>query len=124
MKKNKKKVKRDILLLYFKRRRVRDALMKRWWELETKRKELYKLVEYAKIQARYCVNWDCHSIVRRYLLELEREEIRVCRLQVKYDLWASRLDFWVFLYETALNRQQKDVRIKFNPLKNDDYARK
>ena len=53
MKKNKKKVKRDILLLYFRRRRVRDALMKRWWELETKRKELYKLVEYAKIQSRY-----------------------------------------------------------------------
>ena len=52
MKKNKKKVKRDILLLYFKRRRVRDALMKRYWELETKRKELYKLVEYAKIQSR------------------------------------------------------------------------
>lgn len=117
MKKNKKKVKRDILLLYFKRRRVRDALMKRWWELETKRKELYKLVEYAKIQARYCVNWDCHSIVRRYLLELEREELRTCRLQVKYDLWASRLDFWVNLYETALNRQQTDVRIKFHPFK-------
>ena len=52
MKKNKKKVKRDIILLYFKRRRVRDALMKRYWELETKRKELDKLVEYAKIQAR------------------------------------------------------------------------
>ena len=108
MKKNKKKVKRDILLLYYKRRRVRDALMKRWWELETKRKELYKLVEYAKIQARYCVNWDCHSIVRRYLLELEQEEIRVCRLQVKYDLWASRLGYWTDLYETALNRQHPD----------------
>lgn len=108
MKKNKKKVKRDILLLYFKRRRVRDALMTRYWELETKRKELYRLVEYAKIQARYCVNLDCHSIVRRYLLELEREEIRVCRLQVKYDLWASRLGYWTDLYETALNRQHPD----------------
>lgn len=104
MKRNKKKVKRDILLLYFKRRRVRDALMKRWWELEAKRKELYKLVEYAKIQSRYCVNLDCHRIVGRYLRELEREEIRVCRLQVKYDLWVSRLDFWVLLYETALYR--------------------
>lgn len=108
MKKNKKKVKRDILLLYFKRRRVRDALMTRYWELETKRKELYKLVEYAKIQARYCVNWDCHSIVRRYLLELEREEIRVCRLQFKYDLWASGLGYWIDLYETALYRQHPD----------------
>lgn len=108
MKKNKKKVKRDILLLYFKRRRVRDALMTRYWELETKRKELYKLGEYAKIQARYCVNLDCHNIVRRYLLELEREEIRVCRLQVKYDLWASRLGYWTDLYETALNRQHPD----------------
>ena len=108
MKKNKKKVKRDILLLYFKRRRVRDALMTSYWELETKRKELYKLVEYAKIQARYCVNWDCHSIVRRYLLELEREEIRVCRLQVKYDLWASRLGYWIDLYESALYRQHPD----------------
>lgn len=108
MKKNKKKVKRDILLLYFKRRRVRDALMTRYWELETKRKELYRLVENAKIQARYCVNLDCHSIVRRYLLELEREEIRVCRLQVKYDLWASRLGYWTDLYETALNRQHPD----------------
>lgn len=96
--------KRDILLLYFKRRRIRDALMKRYWELETKRKELYKLVEYAKIQSRYCVNLDCHRIVGRYLRELEREEIRVCRLQVKYDLWASRLSYWVDLYETALNR--------------------
>lgn len=108
MKKNKKKVKRDVILLYFRRRRVRDALMKRYWELETKRKELYKLVEYAKIQARYCVNWDCHRIVRRYLLELEREEIRVCRLQVKYDLWASRLGYWIDLYETALYRQHPD----------------
>lgn len=117
MKKNKKKVKRDILLLYFKRRRVRDALMKRYWELETKRKELYKLGEYAKIQARYCVNLDCHRIVSRYLLELEREEIRVCRLQIKYDLWASKLGYWTDLYETALNRQQTDVRIKFHPLK-------
>lgn len=105
MKKNKKKVKRDILLLYFRRRRVRDALMRRWWELETKRKELYKLVEYAKIQSRYCVNLDCHRIVGRYLRELEREEIRVTRLQSKYDLWATRLSFWVNLYETALNRQ-------------------
>ena len=117
MKKNKKKVKRDILLLYYRRRRVRDALMKRWWELETKRKELYKLVEYAKIQARYCVNLDCHRIVGRYLRELEREEIRVCRLQTKYDIWASRLGYWTDLYETALNRQQTDARIKFHPFK-------
>ena len=124
MKKNKKKVKRDILLLYYKRRRVRDALMKRWWELETKRKELYKLLEYAKIQSRYCVNLDCHRIVGRYLRELEREEIRVTRLQTKYDLWASRLSYWVNLYETALNRQQTDVRIKFHPLKNEYYAKK
>lgn len=104
MKKNKKKVKRDVLLLYFRRRRIRDALMKRWWELEAKRKELYKLVEYAKIQSRYCVNLDCHRIVGRYLRELEREEIRVCRLQVKYGLWASDLSYWVDLYESALNR--------------------
>lgn len=104
MKKNKKKVKRDILLLYFRRRRIRDALMKRYWELETKRKELYRLVEYAKIQARYCVNLDSHRIVSRYLLELEREELRTCRLQIKYDIWASRLGYWTDLYETALNR--------------------
>lgn len=104
MKKNKKKVKRDVLLLYFRRCRIRTALNKRWWELETERKELYKLVEYAKIQSRYCVNQDCHQIVGRYLRELEREEIRVTRLQTKYDLWASRLSYWVDLYETALNR--------------------
>ena len=108
MKKNKKKVKKDVILLYFRRRRIRAELERRWWALEGKRKELYKLVEYAKIQARYCVNWDCHSIVRRYLLELEREEIRVCRLQVKYDLWASRLGYWIDLYETALYRQHPD----------------
>lgn len=100
--------KRDVLLLYFKRRRIRTALNKRWWELETERKELYKLVEYAKIQSRYCVNLDCHRIVGRYLRELEREEIRVTRLQTKYDLWASRLSYWVDLYETALNRQHPD----------------
>lgn len=117
MKKNKKINKRDYLFLNFRRRRIRDALMRRWWELEAKRKELYKLVEYAKIQSRYCVSLDCHRIVGRYLRDLEREEIRICRLQAKYDLWASRLDFWVFLYETALNRQQTDVRIKFHPLK-------
>lgn len=111
MKKNKKKVKIDVILLYFRRRRIRDALMKRWWELETKRKELYKLVEYAKIQSRYCVNLDCHRIVGRYLSELEREEIRVTRLQTKYDLWASRLGYWIDLYETALNRQHPDNRI-------------
>lgn len=104
MKKNKKKVKRDVILLYFRRRRIRDALMKRWWELEAKRKELYKLVEYAKIQSRYCVNLDCHRIVGRYLSELEREENRVTRLQTKYDLWASRLSYWADLYETVLNR--------------------
>lgn len=104
MKKNKKKVKRDVLLLYFRRRRIRNALMKRWWELETKRKELYKLVEYAKIQSRYCNNLDCHRIVGRYLRELEREEIRVTRLQTKYDLWVGRLDYWVLLYETAVFR--------------------
>ena len=108
MKKNKKKVKRDVILLYFRRRRIRDALMKRWWELEAKRKDLYILVEYAKIQSRYCVNLDCHRIVGRYLSELEREEIRVTRLQPKYDLWASRLSYWVDLYETALNRQHPD----------------
>lgn len=108
MKKNKKKVKIDVILLYFRRRRIHDALMKRWWELEAKRKELYKLVEYAKIQSRYCVNLDCHRIVGRYLSELEREEIRVTRLQTKYDLWASRLSYWVDLYETALNRQHPD----------------
>lgn len=111
MKKNKKKVKIDVILLYFRRRRIRDALMKRWWELEAKRKELYKLVEYAKIQSRYCVNLDCHRIVGRYLSELEREEIRVTRLQTKYDLWASRLGYWIDLYETALNRQHPDNRI-------------
>ena len=33
MKKNKKKVKIDVILLYFRRRRIRDALMKRWWEI-------------------------------------------------------------------------------------------
>lgn len=108
MKKNKKRVKRDVLLLYFRRRRIRAELERRWWELEAKRKELYKLVEYAKIQSRYCVNLDCHRIVGRYLRELEREEIRVCRLQVKYGLWASRLSYWVDLYETALNRQHPD----------------
>lgn len=111
MKKNKKKVKIDVILLYFRRRRIRDALMKRWWELETKRKELYKLVEYAKIQSRYCVNLDCHRIAGRYLRELEREEIRVTRLQIKYDIWASRLGYWIDLYETALNRQHPDNRI-------------
>ena len=104
MKKNKKKVKRDDILLYFRRRRIRAALERRWWELDIKRKELYKLVEYAKIQSRYCVNQDCHRIVGRYLRELEREEIRVTRLQTKYDLWASRLGYWVDLYETALYR--------------------
>lgn len=108
MKKNKKKVKRDVILLYFRRRRIRAELERRWWELEAKRKELYKLVEYAKIQSRFCVNLDCHRIVGRYLRELEREEIRVCRLQVKYGLWASRLSYWVDLYETALNRQHPD----------------
>lgn len=96
--------KRDVILLYFRRRRIRAALERRWWELDIKRKELYKLVEYAKIQSRYCVNQDCHRIVGRYLRELEREEIRVTRLQTKYDLWASRLGYWVDLYETALNR--------------------
>lgn len=104
MKKNKKKVKRDVLLLYFRRRRIRAALERRWWELDIKRKELYKLVEYAKIQSRYCVNHDCHRIVGKYLRELEREEIRVTRLQTKYDLWASRLGYWVDLYETAKTR--------------------
>lgn len=108
MKKNKKKVKRDVILLYFRRRRIRAELERRWWALEGKRKELYKLVEYAKIQSRYCVNLDCHRIVGRYLSELEREEIRVTRLQTKYDIWASRLSYWVDLYETALNRQHPD----------------
>ena len=111
MKKNKKKVKIDVILLYFRRRRIRDALMKRWWELEAKRKELYKLVEYAKIQSRYCVNLDCHRIVGRYLRELEREEIRVTRLQSKYDLWASRLSYWVNLYKSALYRLHPGDRI-------------
>lgn len=111
MKKNKKKVKRDILLLYFRRRRIRAALERRWWELDIKRKELYKLVEYAKIQSRYCVNQDCHRIVGRYLRELEQEELRTCRLQIKYDIWASRLGYWIDLYETALNRQHPDNRI-------------
>lgn len=96
--------KRDVILLYFRRRRIRTALNKRWWELENERKELYKLVEYAKIQSRYCVSLDCHRIVGRYLRELEQEEIRVTRLQTKYDLWASRLGYWVDLNETALNR--------------------
>ena len=108
MKKNKKKVKIDVILLYFRRRRIRAALERRWWELDIKRKELYKLVEYAKIQSRYCVNLDCHRIVGRYLRELEREEIRVTRLQTKYDLWASRLSYWVDLYESALYRQHPD----------------
>lgn len=105
MKKNKKKVKRDVILLYFRRRRIRAELERRWWALEEKRKELYKLVEYAKIQSRYCVNLDCHHIVGRYLRELEREENRVTRLQTKYDLWATRLSYWVDLYESALYRQ-------------------
>lgn len=61
-------------------------------------------MEYAKIQSRYCNDLDCHRIVGRYLRELEREEIRVTRLQTKYDLWASRLGYWVDLYETALYR--------------------
>ena len=108
MKKNKKKVKKDVILLYFRRRRIRAALEKRWWELDIKRKELYKLVEYAKIQSRYCVNQDCHRIVGRYLRELEREENRVTRLQTKYDLWASRLSYWVDLCESALYRQHPD----------------
>lgn len=108
MKKNKKKVKRDVILLYFRRRRIRAALERRWWELETKRKELYKLVEYAKTQSRYCVNLDCHRIAGRYLIELEREELRTCRLQTKYDLWATRLSYWVDLYESALYRQHPD----------------
>lgn len=108
MKRNKKKVKRDVLLLYFRRRRIRTALETRWWTLDNKRKELYKLVEYAKIQSRYCVNQDCHRIVGRYLRELEREEARISRLQTKYDLWASRLSYWVDLYESALYRQHPD----------------
>lgn len=108
MKRNKKKVKRDVLLLYFRRRRIRATLERRWWELETKRKELYKLVEYAKIQSRNCVNLDCHRIAGRYLIELEREELRTCRLQTKYDLWATRLSYWVDLYESALYRQHPD----------------
>lgn len=108
MKKNKKKVKRDVILLYFRRRRIRAALERRWWELDIKRKELYKLVEYAKIQSRFCVNQDCHRIVGRYLRELEREEARISRLQTKYDLWASRLSYWVDLYESALYRQHPD----------------
>lgn len=111
MKKNKKKVKRDVLLLYFRRRRIRAELERRWWALEGKRKELYKLVEYAKIQSRYCVNLDCHRIAGRYLRELEQEELRTCRLQIKYDIWASRLGYWIDLYETALNRQHADNRI-------------
>ena len=108
MKKNKKKVKKDVILLYFRRRRIRAALERRWWELDIKCKELYKLVEYAKIQSRYCVNQDCHRIVGRYLRELEREEARISRLQTKYDLWASRLSYWVDLYESALYRQHPD----------------
>lgn len=108
MKRNNKKVKRDVLLLYFRRRRIRNALEKRWWTLENKRKELYKLVEYAKIQSRYCNDLDCHRIVGRYLRELEREEARISRLQTKYDLWASRLSYWVDLYESALYRQHPD----------------
>lgn len=108
MKKNKKKVKRDVLLLYFRRRRIRAALETRWWTLDIKRKELYKLVEYAKIQSRYCVNPVSHRIVGRYLRELEREEARISRLQTKYDLWASRLSYWVDLYESALYRQHPD----------------
>ena len=111
MKKNKKKVKRDVILLYFRRRRIRAELERRWWALEGKRKELYKLVEYAKIQSRYCVNLDCHRIAGRYLRELEQEELRTCRLQIKYDIWASRLGYWIDLYETALNRQHPDNRI-------------
>lgn len=111
MKKNKKKVKRDVILLYFRRRRIRAELERRWWALEGKRKELYKLVEYAKIQSRYCVNQDCHRIAGRYLRELEQEELRTCRLQIKYDIWASRLGYWIDLYETALNRQHPDNRI-------------
>lgn len=43
MKKNKKKVKIDVILLYFRRRRIRDALMKRCGSL--------------KPSARNCTNW-------------------------------------------------------------------
>ena len=62
MKRNNKKVKRDVLLLYFRRRRIRTALETRWWTLENKRKELYKLVEYAKIQSRYCMIWTATAL--------------------------------------------------------------
>lgn len=103
MKKQSKKQPR-IFGLNAKREYVRKALVKRWWQLETKRNELYRLVESTKIEHTYCVNKGTKKIIGRYLKELEREETRVVRLQTKYDLWASRLEYWTTLFDNAYYR--------------------
>lgn len=87
-----------------KRNYVRKELVKRWWQLETKRNELYRLVECTKIEYIYCVDVGTKQIIDRYLKELKREETRTCRLQTKYDLWASRLEYWTTLRDNAYNR--------------------
>ena len=104
MKQNKETIKRDALLLYYKRCRLRNALINRWWQLDKQRTELYKLVEYAKIQYQYTQGVVCAKIMGRHLRELEDAEKRTLRLMSKYDLWAARLEYWVNLTESSMGR--------------------
>jgi len=115
MRRKNKTIKPDILLLYYRRRRIRLALLERWWRLEGARLELYKLVEYARIQFHHAETPEGAKIAGRHLQELEAEETRITRLQTKYDLWASRLEYWTTVMESAVYRLHPDTTGSLDP---------
>lgn len=58
-------------------RSIKIQVMWRYWELDALHKELFRMSETAKTQARFCLCRQPHAIITKYIAEIDRLSLRV-----------------------------------------------
>lgn len=88
-------------------RSIKIQVMWRYWALDAIHKELFRMSEEAKTQARFCLCRQPHAIITKYIAEIDRLSLRVSRQMDKYDRWAKTMDYWLDSFEAAKARWEE-----------------
>ena len=94
----------DVLRLNQKRKDAQVHIMQRWWELDALHKELFRLTQEAKVQVGFCTQRLSHTLLERYIVQLDMLSLRVSRQMCKYSGWAAQLEYWINISVQAEGR--------------------
>lgn len=100
-------------------RLTKHHVMWRWWELSALHKELFRMREMARTQARFCLCRQSHAILTEYIAKIDRLSLRVSRQMDKYNSWLVTMDYWLDNFEAAKARWRERQHEYWQSFSND-----